>query len=112
MRCRRGSSRLSRQDASTSGLHPRFWRCPKQLWMEIATLLARRFLLLDRNPIGVGISIMPDSGYLPRDLYIGLVSLDDKSVLLDLPQNDRLGELADHRELVTKISIQGFKIVR
>ena len=46
------------------------------------------------------------------DRHVGLVTFDSKAVVLDPLGYDRLCELADHRQLVAKIAIQGLEIVR
>src|SRR5215471_9205956 len=51
-----------------------------------------------------------NAGHLPGNFHSRLVSLDNKVMIADLPQHDRLRELTDYGELVAKIAIQYFEV--
>jgi hypothetical protein len=78
--------------------------------MKIATSLLLWFFFLDRCRMGLRKRVMPYSGYLPRDLYSGLASLDCETIVLDLPYHGRHGELADGRELIPKVFVKCLKV--
>ena len=75
------------------------------------TALSLRFFFLHRTGKRLGRSILPDAGHLPRDLYIGLIGVDGKTVIFNLAGDSCVRMLADHRQLVTKVAVQSLKII-
>jgi hypothetical protein len=101
----RGLSIMFGSDSAVSGMTIVFR-------MQKPTSLSCRFLFFHASRKRPGGSVLTNAGYLPGDLHVGLVSLDSKAVVFNPAGYDRLRELADHRQLVTKITIQGLEIVR
>src|ERR1044071_1317009 len=60
----------------------------------------------------VGVSVLTNTGDLPTDLHMRSRGLDAEAVAFDLLDDDGLGELADDRELVAKVTIERLKVVR
>ena len=56
--------------------------------------------------------ILSNANHLPRDFHLRLVGFDCEALVFDFAGDNRLRELSDHRELIAKVSIARFKVVR
>src|SRR6202041_2389562 len=84
-------------------------RCAKEFWMQIESSVALRLRYLDWNAMCVRPSVLPDAGHLPGDFDVGLVRLDAELVVGHLAGDNGLRELANDRELVAKVPVQGLE---
>ena len=84
--------------------------------MPIQTVFVVGFLLLDGNAVPLGPGVFAHSGYLPRDPDVRMTRADREQVVPNLPhqlgRHERVAvRLVDHRMLVAKIAVEGFKVV-
>src|SRR5262252_10650676 len=74
--------------------HDFFLRLAEELGMQIMAAFLRRFVFFHWNAVRVGVGILPDTGYLPRDFDSGLVRPDDEAVVVNLLSHNGLREFA------------------
>src|SRR5450755_246858 len=60
----------------------------------------------------VGPRVVANASHLPGNLHVGLVGLDCETVIGNLAGHNGLGKLSHHRELITKVAIEGFEPFR
>jgi len=84
----------------------------KQFWVQVSSLLVSRFHFFGRNPVGVGVGVVPNAGHLPGNLHPRPVGLDSEAVVANFLRHDRLGELPNHSQLVAEVPVQRLEVVR
>jgi hypothetical protein len=88
------------------------FRSTPKLWMQIAPFVLNGFFLFHCNPVSDRPWIPPYSSHLPGDFDPRLVSFDRESVVSDFLRHNCLGKLTNHSQLVAKILIYNFKVIR
>src|SRR3982074_2576266 len=76
-----------------------------QLGMEVRTALILRLWLFVIDGVRLGVRVLPNPSYLPRNFNIRLVGLNGEAVGTNLRSNNSLCELPDHRQLVAVVPI-------
>jgi hypothetical protein len=74
--------------------------------MQIPPFVASSLFFLHGNSVGDRPRVPPYSGYFPRDFDAWLVGLDCEVVIRDLPRDNCLCKLANHRQLVSEFLIE------
>src|SRR5437868_338670 len=88
------------------------FRSSPKLWMQISSLVFSRFFLLHRYSVSDCPWIPPYSSYLPRDSDPRLVGFDCELVVIYFLPHNCLRKLANHGQLVAKVLVESFKVVR
>src|SRR5712692_11124331 len=78
--------------------------------MLVRAALVFRLELFHLERMRFGPRVVANSGDLPRDFDIGLVRLDGETALRNFVCDNRLGKLADHRQLVAEIAVDRAEI--
>src|SRR6266849_5974392 len=78
--------------------------------MLVGPALVFRLELFHLERMRLRPGVVANPGHLPRNFDIGLVRLDGETVVRNFVGDDRLGKLADHRQLVAEIAIDRTEI--
>src|SRR5579872_2628513 len=87
-------------------------RRAKELGMQVQAAIPRCFRLLDGNPVSVRPRILANARDLPRDLNVGFVGLNAELVIGYFGGHDRLGKLADNRQLIAEVAVESLEPFR
>src|SRR5450432_3551190 len=81
----------------------------KQLGMKVRTAFLLRLQLLDRNAMGVGPCVLPDTGNLPRNFHAGFSACDLEAVALHSLCDVNWSKAIEARQLVAEVAVQRLK---
>lgn len=83
-----------------------------ELWVKVTPLVFSGFFLFYSNSVGRRPSVSSYPCYLPGHFHLRLVGLDREAVVDNFLRDNCLRKLANHGQLISKILIEGLKVMR
>ena len=95
---------------NASPIHVPFWRCPKELRVDVVTAFPDGLLHLYYHRMHSLPSVLTNCSHLPRDLHSRSTAGNSEPVILDLLRHVQAGSsCADSRQLIAEVPVQGFE---